>query len=689
MLSHHSTHPLSLNISLSEIRVRNEYSLISCVIFVKHSTTHEFNFLSATDFVENPGIGGFVTFHQDIRVEWLIDWDQQIRIELRTLELTNEYVTTETQEPLLVACAEFPLTCTLVAGKEFCIPLEGADGIQCSVLHMNTRDLEENKLTLIFKCSTEVSIENKSKRDLFSKLLRKEEFRDNKHTNKLHLDLATKYRTGVMQPFLSSELRDFSEVIEWDKMYVSVSSIKEFNLDNKVWIRLWQRDEQEYSHKIFQTCETLRAILTCEHETNGRRIELKSIQTEKGHQYINSSSIDIHECRIVKFPTAVDYLLGGHEISLTLAIDFTVSNGNYTLSSSYHHLTPSDDNLYVECIKSVINFTQKFSNNSHSNLPIIAYGFGAAPVHLGQISQCFALNQEERNPTILSSDKLWYHYTNIVKNTEPARLASLRHVIHKCLHDVMAQERYIQYRVCYVLTTGNICDMLEVKELLVESAKYPLSIVFIGVGDQKGSEKLEELTNTDKLISSNGSKTVRSNILYRNWKSLKFETLNKGQNILSAISLNLTSILLEQFRDYYRLMNLEPPRPIDTRSSPGAPYRSLTKQTSLYGHYVSANVSDIKVFQEAQLQQPPNISLKNECSIGHVATPESISLIKPIILGSELTSTPLSPQQTTLLEYSSYLTPLTDEDNDLSHSSITPLLAHEDSLKIHNLNIDD
>lgn len=668
MLSHQETHPLSLSLSLSEMRVHSDYSLVSCALFLKHSPTHEFKFLSSTGFVENPGIGGFVTFNGDIRVEWLLDWEQQIRVELRTIE------TADSQDPLLVAYAEFPLTHTLVAGKEFCISLLGVSGIQCSVLHINTREVEENQLTLIFKCSSHISYENKSKRDILSKLLRKEEAREDKNTNKLHLDLATKYRTGVMQPFLASELRDSSEEIEWDSMQVSVSSVREFNLDNKVWIRLWQRDQEQESippYKIAQCCETLRSLLTCGHGSN-RRIELTSTQTEKGHRYLGSSSIIVSDCRIVKLPTFVDYLLGGYEIYLTLAIDFTVSNGIHTLSSSHHNLTPNSDNRYMECIKSVIDFTLRFSEKSHSYLPVVVYGFGAVPTHLDHISHCFALNQEERDPTIYSSDTLWHHYENIVKYSEPAGLVPLRHVIHKCLHDVMAQECYTQYRVCYVLTAGEVCDVIEVTDLLVESAKYPITFLLMGIGDQKGLEKLEEITKTDKLTSSSGCEAVRPNVVYRKWESLKSQTLTKGQNKISAISLNLTSILLKQFTDYYRLKNITPPGPIDTRDSPGAPYRSLTKQTSLYGNYLSAEVSDIEVFQDAQLQDPSAPSMKKESSIGQsLTTPLNVSLIKPITLTPDLNSTLLTPQQP-LLQYSSYVTPL----------------SHEDSLKITKYYVD-
>ena len=684
MIPHLSNHILSLSLSLSEVRVRQNYSLISCSLFIKHSPSHDFKFLSSTDFVENPGIGGFVTFHEDISVEWLLDWEQYVRVELRTLEAADEGGRDDTLDPLLVACAEFPLADTLVAGKEYRASLEGVAGIQCCVLHINMRELESNRLTLVFKCSTLISHDGRAKRDLFSKLLHKEEPRESRSAHRLYLDLATRYQTGVMQPFVCSESRESAETIEWDMMHVAVSSIKEFHLDSTVWIRLWEqdRDQGHGSRKLAQTSESLRSMLTMS-EYDSKRLDLKSMSGLKTPQYLAS----ISECRLVKFPTAVDYLLGGHEICLTLAIDFTVSNGDYTLPSSYHHLSPSNENSYMECIRSAINFSQKFSNNSLSSLPVIAYGFGAAPEHLGQASYCFALNQKERDPTIHSPDAVLAHYTNAVKTMDASGPASLRHVIHKCLHDVMAQERYTPYRFCCVLTAGSVCDLSEVSELLVESAKYPVSFVFVGVGDQKGLGKMEEMFRTEaKLTGANGTRAVRCNVLYRDWKSLKSQTKQRGQSVHSSISLNLTSTLLDQFRGYYRLINIVPPGPIDTREPAGTPYCSLTKQTSLYGHYLTTELSDIKRFQETQLQATPIPPLRKESSIGQVevsqVTPLNTSLIKPITISPE-PGTPLSPLHTSL-RYSTYLTPLSPHSQQPNTS-----LVHEDSLRITKFNIED
>ena len=654
MLHHTSSHTLSFSLSLSEVRVHPDYSSISCALFLKHSPSHEFKILSETDIVENPGIGGFVTFREESRVEWFLDWEQSIRVELRTFETGLE-----NRSPILVAYTEFRLTQTLVAGKEFHASLRGVNGDECGVLHFNTREIEENRLTLLFKCSTLLSADTSTKKDLLSRLLHKEEVRENRNPH-LYLELAVKSQTGVMQTLVTSEEREFAERIDWDMIHIP--NIKDINLDKPVWIRLCDRDS---AMKVSQTCDELRSLLTdCEHDS--KKIKLDPIQSEKRTQPSQlSSSILISACRLIKLPTCVDYLLGGHGLGLTIAVDFTVSNGDHILPTSYHNLSPANDNMYMECIKSALHFIKQYSTLADSGTPVVAYGFGAVPAHLQQMSFCFALNQEEHNPLIQDSDGLLAHYANVVRTATASGPTSLRHVVDRCLHDVMAQESYRQYRVCSVLVAGAVRDLHQVRELIAESARYPVSFVIIGIGNQMGLSEMEKCFREDvKLTSANGARAVRSNVVYRHWKTVKLATQQRGQAVYSSFILTLTSKIMQQFREYYHLMNIIPPTPVNNKTSPEMPYRSLAKQTSLYGQYAAADVSDIKAFQESQLLATPSPygPVKKESSIGGSLqdAPPSLdaSLIKPITLSyADPPGTPLTPEET-LLQYTTFATPL-------------------------------
>ena len=67
--------------------------------------------------------------------------------------------------------------------------------------------------------------------------------------------------------------------------------------------------------------------------TDKKFIEL--LHSRDGH---SAGELIINRVNIVEIPTFVDYLRSGWGISLSVAIDFTGSNGDYTSPSSLHYL---------------------------------------------------------------------------------------------------------------------------------------------------------------------------------------------------------------------------------------------------------------------------------------------------------------------------------------------------------------
>jgi len=72
----------------------------------------------------------------------------------------------------------------------------------------------------------------------------------------------------------------------------------------------------------------------------------------------------------------LEYILGGCEINIHIAIDFTASNGDPHEPSSLHYLNPDIagdcNNQYTDAIKSVLNILKDY--DSDQLFP--TYGFG-------------------------------------------------------------------------------------------------------------------------------------------------------------------------------------------------------------------------------------------------------------------------------------------------------------------------
>ena len=93
----------------------------------------------------------------------------------------------------------------------------------------------------------------------------------------------------------------------------------------------------------------------------------------------------------------LDYVHSGCQISLIIAIDFTMSNGNPNDLESLHYFDPQNPNEYMQAIKAVGEILQYY--DSDKKIPV--YGFGAKlPPYHDIVSQCFALNGNIFDPEV-------------------------------------------------------------------------------------------------------------------------------------------------------------------------------------------------------------------------------------------------------------------------------------------------
>ena len=92
----------------------------------------------------------------------------------------------------------------------------------------------------------------------------------------------------------------------------------------------------------------------------------------------------------------LEYVFGGCEIGLTVAIDFTLSNGEPSKPGSLHYLD-MQKNEYLQAIRSVGNILQYY--DSDKQIPVL--GFGAAIPPYGNVANhCFALNGNIFDPEV-------------------------------------------------------------------------------------------------------------------------------------------------------------------------------------------------------------------------------------------------------------------------------------------------
>jgi len=217
----------------------------------------------------------------------------------------------------------------------------------------------------------------------------------------------------------------------------------------------------------------------------------------------------LEEFGMIRSNSFLDYVRGGLEVRMTIAIDFTRSNGGPTNPASHHSTAhQADDSAYASVIRSLGEVIQKYDTDNM--FPV--YGFGAKiPPSYSVCSNCFALTGDFFEPEVEGIDGILKAYSRalqVVHFHGPSQLAEVirlganlaRPYIHKEQMDPRAPPAEQKYFVLLVLTDGGIEDHEQVTREIKACANLPISIIFVGVG--KGDFSFfRELAGTIKSIT--------------------------------------------------------------------------------------------------------------------------------------------------------------------------------------------
>jgi hypothetical protein len=114
--------------------------------------------------------------------------------------------------------------------------------------------------------------------------------------------------------------------------------------------------------------------------------------------------------QLIERPSMMDYLRSGWVISLSVAVDFTASNGELSESTSLHYIDPHNPNImtaYEQAIFQVGKILEPYDYDKQ--FPV--YGFGAKPRFMGldEVSHCFHLNGQA-NPCVVGVNGILESY---------------------------------------------------------------------------------------------------------------------------------------------------------------------------------------------------------------------------------------------------------------------------------------
>jgi len=285
-------------------------------------------------------------------------------------------------------------------------------------------------------------------------------------------------------------------------------------------------------------------------ESGRKQFPIVNQEKQKKRGYANSGILELRAFEVIKKYDFLDYITGGCEISLLVAIDFTGSNGHPRYPNSLHFLNPQGFNDYEKALFSVGEIL--LSYDSDKLVPL--YGFGGK--FNGNVSHCFPLSFSS-DPNVVNMDGMMRAYRQALERVELSGPTLFAQVIQSAV--MMAESEQVSqqnqhYYVMLIITDGAIHDMQQTIDWIVRGSFAPLSIVIVGVGkDDFGN--MDTLDADDRpLVDSRGVKMDRDIV--------QFVPFRDCGNSASMLTKEVLAEIPREIVNFFQKHNIAPNPPL-------------------------------------------------------------------------------------------------------------------------------
>ena len=255
----------------------------------------------------------------------------------------------------------------------------------------------------------------------------------------------------------------------------------------------------------------------------------------------------ISKSKIKRILSFIDYLKAGVQIGLSIAIDFTGSNGHPSTKTSLHYIGGLEPNLYERAIYSCGNICAYYDYDQM----FPCYGFGAKINNIP--TQIFNLNFES-NPNIHLIPNVidTYHKAlNYVKLWGPTNFGP---ILDSTIKMVKNENDKYKYTILMILTDGMIDDIDYTINCLVDASFLPISVIIIGIGKADFTSMNALDADENPLINDKGVKAVRDIVQFVPFLKYESNPEKLAEEVLKEIP--------KQMIEYYEQndFNIDPNR---------------------------------------------------------------------------------------------------------------------------------
>ena len=244
------------------------------------------------------------------------------------------------------------------------------------------------------------------------------------------------------------------------------------------------------------------------------------------------------------------------QLAVVCAIDFTGSNGVPSSPDSLHAIKVDGSlNEYQRAISGVCDILLAYDYDKL--IPV--YGFGGKPkfqnFYSPQVSHCFPCNGNPNSPDVYGLQGIMNCYKYALQNVELAGPTLFAPLITETMKMAVEnkQKGSQVYTILLILTDGEIHDMENTINCLIQSAKLPLSIIIVGIGNGDFG-KMEILDGDEGLYNSNGMRAERDLVQF-----VPFRKFEGNQELLAK---EVLEEIPRQLVEYMTAIGKKPNPPI-------------------------------------------------------------------------------------------------------------------------------
>ena len=225
----------------------------------------------------------------------------------------------------------------------------------------------------------------------------------------------------------------------------------------------------------------------------------------------------------------IKLLKKGLNLNLSIAIDFTSSNGFPWLDSSLHNIKSGFVNNYEKAMRENIKIISIYNKNDKYDV----YGFGAEI--LGNFKKIFNLNGTD-DPSIKGIDNIISEYKKTVNRVDFSGNTYFAPIIKKIKKKLEIDKgNDFNYHILLIISDGLIHDIEQTIDSIIEASKFPISFIIIGIGANVSDDMKILNGEKGKLISSNGEVLNKDIVQYVHFNDYADDLTKLTQAVLKYI----------------------------------------------------------------------------------------------------------------------------------------------------------